>query len=394
MGLAAGNDDSGVRKTTIAVLAALLATLAFASVWSTARKPVVWTPDALFYEARLLEIRGVDHDKAMAQTFRGPLSAELRSRDPQKTGDPTWVAYNERFYQRRVALPLVGAALYPLTGQRSLLYLSLAGYVAAVLALFGFLLLRFRAWVAAGVAAAAAVLPPLVHHSSFPLTDSWGLALEIVAFGAALLTLKRGLRWLPLWIVTIAILGFTRDSSVVPVLAAGWLALRDRTRVPVLLFLSGLAAVLPASLLFTSPVREVMALAVNHSEPSADTSWGFIARHYPAAAIDLIRANVGFLRRGEWYTALFLGGGLVSLFAFARRRPSASIRLLAAGAILGLLYVLSVPVFSAFRLELVFVPMAAYGLALAAEYALARLAERPALADRFAVRVPARARRP
>jgi hypothetical protein len=206
--------------------------------------------------------------------------------------------------------------------------------------------------------------------------------------------LKRGLRWLPLWIVTIAILGFTRDSSVVPVLAAGWLALRDRTRVPVLLFLSGLAAVLPASLLFTSPVREVMALAVNHSEPSADTSWGFIARHYPAAAIDLIRANVGFLRRGEWYTALFLGGGLVSLFAFARRRPSASIRLLAAGAILGLLYVLSVPVFSAFRLELVFVPMAAYGLALAAEYALARLAERPALADRFAVRVPARARRP
>jgi hypothetical protein len=383
-----------VRKTTILALAGVLALLACASVWSTARKPVVWTPDALFYEARMLEIRGVDHDKAMAQTFRGPLSAELRARDPHKTGDPAWVAYNEQFYQRRVALPLVGAGLYPLTGDRSLLYLSLAGYVAAVLALFGFLLLRFRVWLAAGVAAAAALLPPLVNHSSYPLTDSWGLALEIVAFGAAFLTLKRGLRWLPLWILTLGILGFTRDSAFVPVLAAGWLALRERKRIPVALFLGGLAAVLPASLLFASPVREVMALAVNHSEPSSDTSWWFIARHYPGSLIDLLRANVGFLRRGEWYTALFFFGGVASLFAFWRRRPTVSIRLLVAGVILGLAYVLSVPVFSAFRLELVFVPMAAYGLALAAEYALARLAERPAFADRFAVRVPARVRRP
>ena len=36
-----------------------------------------------------------------------------------------------------MAVPLAGAALYPLAGKRSLLYLSLAGYVAAVLALFG-----------------------------------------------------------------------------------------------------------------------------------------------------------------------------------------------------------------------------------------------------------------
>ena len=50
--------------------------------------------------------------------------------DPQKTGNPAWVRYNEPFYERRVAVPLAGAALYPLAGDRSLLYLSLAGYVA------------------------------------------------------------------------------------------------------------------------------------------------------------------------------------------------------------------------------------------------------------------------
>ena len=47
-----------------------------------------------------------------------------------------------------------------------------------------------------------------------------------------------------------------------------------------------------------------------------------------------------------------------------------------AGAIAGAAYVLVVPIFSAFRLELVLVPMAAFGLALGAERTpCARLAE-------------------
>ena len=44
---------------------------------------------------------------------------------------------------------------------------------------------------------------------------------------------------------------------------------------------------------------ELLALLVSESEPSADTSWGFILGHYPEAVIDLVRANVGFLRRGR-----------------------------------------------------------------------------------------------
>jgi hypothetical protein len=369
------DDHVRVRRGLIVAVAAVLVGLAGATIWSAFRDPVVWTPDALYYQANLLELRGVDHDTAIDRTFDGPLSAELRARDPHHTGNPTWVAYNEPFYERRVALPLAGAALYPIAGDRSLLDVSLAGYVAAILALFGFLLLRFRLGTAAIVSAAAVFLAPLSTHSSFPQTDSWGVALLITAFAAAFLTLDRGLRWLPLWIAAIAILGFTRDSTWVPVLAAGWLALRSRTGVPVWLFVAGLAAALPAPLLFTTPVRELLALAVNNSEPAADPSWWFIAGHYPGAVVDLVRANVGFLRRGEWYTALFLVGGVMTLFALAwRRRPNPqSTVLMVAGAVFSVLYVLAGPVFSAFRLELVAVPMAAYGLAFALEVVAARV---------------------
>jgi hypothetical protein len=382
------------RKTLIASLTAALAVLALLSVWPSFHDPTTWTPDSLYYQERLLEIRGVDDHVARERTFEGPLSAELRARDPHHTGSAAWVEYNEPFYERRVALPLAGAALYPLTGDRSLLYLSLAGYMATILALFGLLLLRFRLAIASVVTLGTIFLPPLVNHSSYPLTDSWGLALEIVALGAAILALDRGLRWLPLWIAAIAILGFTRDSTWIPVLAIGWCALRYRSRVPVTLFATGLAAALPALILFKTPVRDLLALLVNDSEPSSDTSWSFIATHYPGALLELVRANVGFLRRGEWYTALYFIGGFVSLLLVAwRRRPIApSTTFMTAGAVLALLYVLAAPVFSAFRLELTMVPMAAYGLAFAADLVASRVSDRSGALERPALRFPARVR--
>jgi hypothetical protein len=385
-----------VRAAPVGFLAAAFAALACASVWPAAQDPVVWTPDALYYQARLLEIRGADHGTAFERTFEGPLSAELRARDPHHTGNTAWVKYNEPFYERRVAFPLAGAALYEVSGNRSLLYLSLAGYVATILALFALLLLRFRVAIASVVTLATIVLPPLTNHSSYPLTDSWGLALEIVALGAAILALERGLRWLPLWIAAIGVLAFTRDSTWIPILAAGFCALRYRSQAPVTLFASGVAAALPALLLYKTPVRDLLALLVNESEPSSDTSWSFILRHYPGALVDLVRANVGFLRRGEWYTGLYLVGGVLSLLLLVWRRPAVrtpGTTLLAAAAVFGLAYVVAAPVFSAFRLELVFVPMAAYGLALAAELLAIRIAERDGVLERFRLGVPARARR-
>jgi hypothetical protein len=127
------------------------------------------------------------------------------------------------------------------------------------------------------------------------------------------------------------------------------------------------------------PVRNLLALLVNDSDIPSDPSWGFILRNYPGAVLDLIHANGGFVRDGEWYAALYLGGGLVLLAALAGRgdyQRSTATKLMIAGAVLALSYVLAAPVFSAFRIELVLVPMAAYGIAVAAHLGLERLAAR------------------
>lgn len=383
------------RAALVALLAAALAGLAVLAVWPKFNEPVHWTLDGLFYQARTLELQGVDHDVAFARVFNGPISADLREEDPAHTGNTRWVEYNEPFYERRVSVPYAASVVYPIAEERSLLDVSLAGFVASIVALFGLLLMRFRIAIAAALAIATILLPPLALHSSYPITDSWGLALEITALLAALLALDRGLRWLPLWIGAIALLGFTRDSTWIPVLAVGWCALKYRSRVPVTLFATGLAAAIPALLLFTTPVRDLLAMLVNSSEPSADTSWSFIVSHYPRALFELVRANVGFLRRGEWYTAFYLVGGVVALLllVWRGRARGYGATLMSGAAALGIVYVLAAPVFSAFRLELVFVPMAAYGLALTAELVASRVGERYAAVDRFLVAEPARAPR-
>jgi hypothetical protein len=374
-----------MRRAGLTLLVALaLAAAALLAVAGTFGDPVRWTPDGLFYQARSLEIRGVDRDAALERTFQGPLGAELRSRDPLRSGNPDWVRYNAQFYERRVAVPLAAAALDPVAGDRAILDLSIAGYVAAVLAIFGLLLLRFRLPIAAAVTLATVFLPALTHHSSFPLTDSWGLALETAALASAVLVLERGPRWLVPWVASILVLSLTRDSTWIPIAAAAWLTLTLRSRVAWSLLGSGLAAALPVALLFSMPMKELLAMMLNDFRPVPDASWGFVAEHYPGALGELVRADGGFVRDGAWYSFTYLAVGLVLLFLLGRgTRADAPLTLMKAGAVAGLLSVLVIPIFSAFRLELVCVPMAAFGLGLAAE----RLTERAA-AVRW-VRMPA-----
>lgn len=371
------------RAVLYAACALALAALSVGVVWSEAREPVRWTPDGLFYQARVLEFRGTDHDSAISDVFQGPLGQRARTIDPDNVGDPAWVAYNEQFYERRLGLPLAGAALDPLAGERSLLYISLAGYVAAVLAVFLLLLLRFRLAIALPVGVATALLPALTSHSAYPLTDSWGLALETAALGAAVLTLDRSLRWLPAFAAAVLVLSFTRDSTWIPVLATVWCAFRFRTRSAVGLAATGVVASLPALLLFSVPLRELVAFNVFGHDPAPHASWSSIAANYPDALIEHVRSNLGFIRDGAWYTGAYLAGGVLSLFVLTWRSREALTTVLKAAAVVALLYVVSIPAFSAFRVELVAVPMAAYGLAFAAERLL----------ERRAVLQPARARR-
>jgi hypothetical protein len=360
---------------TLLVAAALVAA-ALIAVGGSLSGPPQWSPDGLFYQARALEFQGVDRSAALQQTFQGPMGAELRRIDPTRSGSPSWVEFNAQFYERRITVPLAASVLEPVAGERTILDLSLAGYVVAILAIFGLLLLRFRLAIAGAVALGTAFLPALVHHSSYPLTDSWGLALEAGALACGLLVLQRGSRWLIPWTLLILLLSLTRDSTWIPIFAAAWLTVTLRSKVAVSLLGTALAVTIPVTLLFPTPMRELLAQMLNDTMPAPDPSWGFIASHYPGAVVDLIRANGGFVRDGAFVSAAYFGAGLIALFALARgRAASASTSFLKAAAVAAVGFVFVVPIYSAFRLELAVIPMAAFGLALAAE----RVAERLAL---------------
>src|ERR1700754_306712 len=124
-----------MRRTHLTLLVAFaLAAIALLSMAGTLGDPIRWTPDSLFYQARVLELQGTDREQALTQTFQGPQGAALRAIDPERSGDPAWVSYNAQFYECRVAVPAAAAVLEPAAGDRALLDLSVAGYVAAILA--------------------------------------------------------------------------------------------------------------------------------------------------------------------------------------------------------------------------------------------------------------------
>jgi hypothetical protein len=367
-------DDRRTMRKAVPILAVslLLAVLALVAVGGSLSGPAHWSPDGLFYQARSLELRGTDHEASLRQTFQGPLGADLRRIDPTRSGDPDWVRFNAPFYERRVTVPAVAAALHGPAGDRAILDVSLAGYVAAVLALFWLLLLRFRLPIAAGVTLVTIFLPALTHHAELPLTDTWGLALETAAIAAGVLALERGRRWLVPWFLAVLVLSFTRDSTWIPLIAAGYVAIRLRSRISWAMLGTAVAAAVPVLLLYPMPMRELLAQMLNDARPAADPSWSFIVQNYPGAVVDLLRADAGFVRDGAWFSAAYLAGGLVLLFALTRGDSTPAATFLRAGAVAGALYVVAVPIFSAFRLDLVLVPMAAFGLGLAAE----RVAER------------------
>ena len=339
-----------------------------AAVAGSLTGPARWSPDGLFYQARVYEMRdGSERPDALRRAFGGPLGAHLRAVDPERSGSPMWVAYNARFYERRIVVPFLASLATPLAGDRALLDVSIAGFAAAVLAIFWLLLaIGLRLPVAAGIAALTAFVPALTDHAALPLTDTWGLALEAAAFALAVTVLRRrDARWLAPWAAVLVLLAFTRDSALIPVLAACAVAVAQRTRIAAALAGSGLAAAVVPLLAVPVPMRELLAQMTNGAMPAPDDSWADVAGRYPGALADMLQADGGFVRDGAWPTALYLlvGMGLL-LTLWAGGRRDASTTLLAAGALAGVLYVLAVPVFSAFRLELTLFPMAAAGLAL------------------------------
>lgn len=115
-------DDPTMNRVAVRLLVALvLVAVALVAMHGHLSGPPHWTPDGLFYQARALELGGVDRDSALERTFGGGLGADLRRIDPKRSGDPDWAAYHMRFYERRVSVPYVAKEIAPLAGERALL---------------------------------------------------------------------------------------------------------------------------------------------------------------------------------------------------------------------------------------------------------------------------------
>ena len=354
------------RQWDLAAAAALVA-LAVALTWGAWRNgPSQWKPDALFYQAQLVELRGASRSEALDRVFRGPLAAPRRESEAdeppaaRKIDNPTWVEYSSQFYRRRWVAPALGAAVTPLFGDRSLLLVALSGYALAGAALYLLLRLRFTAPVSIAGAAICLLLPAFRSWSSQPLSDSVAVLLETLALACAVVVLDRGLRWLPLWVAAVAALGLTKDTAAIVCLAAVWVAIVERSRRGLALAATGLVAVVPP-LLFGAPVRVAMAYTFNDFRPPPDPSWDFVAHHYLSNLHSLVRNDVEYALDHPG-TALVAVAALVALFAPWDSRD-AFVRLARAAALacFGLIGVL--PNYTGFRLELVFVPLVAVGLA-------------------------------
>jgi hypothetical protein len=331
---------------------------------------ILWELDGLFYQSHVVQVRGEDREDAIRSVFSGPLSDRARaieadSEDQLRVRDPQWPLYTERFYERRWLMPVLAAGVYPVLGEHSLESLSLLAYVAIAPLLFLLLRRRFAPLTAFAVSAAVLLLPPLRDWAVFPLTDTAGIALLVAGLLAALAVYQRGPRWLPLWVLCVVALSLTRDTAFILVMAAGALALVRRDRLSLWLSLSGLAAAIPAPLIWSVSVREQLAYVFSdHTEPR-DTSWGFVAGEYLPHLGDVVDRYVDYAT-GHPHVVLFFLTGIVCAFALAPRRDP--FFTLLQGSFAGYLLLLVVgPTFSIFRYELVLVPLAAAGVALGAE---------------------------
>jgi len=370
-----------MRTTVICFLAVIAVALASSlTVW---RHPVDWSdPDSVFYQAQAVEIRGASQQAALKHTFEGPIGRAARAWDHSHryAANRAWVRYSARFYRRRWVVPALAAGLTGAAGSRSLQIVSVIGYL--LIGGLVYLLLRRRfSHLTSGVVAIACVwLPPVRQYSFAPMTDSWGIALLLAALIAALTVLERGERWLPCWLAVLGVLSVTREDSIVAVGAACLVALLVRTRRAVWLAVSGIAVSIPAWAMLGAPLRETLAYTLNDFEPPGDPSWHFVGQLYVERLKSTIRSDLLYPHVSGWstpYTIVWYLGfaiGLAGILLLLFRRDDDDFFRLIRGSLLGAAAYIALSVnYSGLRLELVFLPAVAVGLALLVDSGLGLL---------------------
>jgi len=217
---------------------------------------VIWSPDALFYQTRVEQIRGASEQEALDKVWNGPLAAGFRADDSQwaradqALADPRWIRESYDLYARRWTVPALAAAVYPIFGIDSLMAMNIFGTLVFAVALYLLLRLRFDP-LASFIGVAAVLAWPDLRWAFLPLSDAWGLAMLTITFLIGVKTLDgRSWSWLAAWVAAILILSVSRELTPIPVLGAAAVAIVYRWRQPAILALTGILATLPAQLLF------------------------------------------------------------------------------------------------------------------------------------------------
>jgi hypothetical protein len=224
------------------------------------------------------------------------------------------------------------------------------------------------------------LLPPLIVTSPGPGTDTWGLALLVTGLLCAVRARESRPPWLLAWMAAVLALSFTRDATIILVVAIGWLALRDRSRQMATIVGTGILASLPAPLLFSAPVRDNLAYVFNDYRIPTDTSWSGILHDYPGALASVVRHDLTYPIDAPLPPVTFLFGVMVVagvVLLFLRSHDDPFLRLMRGAFAGGALIVLISVNYTDMRLELVFVPAVATGLALLGERTQAWLARDP-----------------
>jgi hypothetical protein len=346
--------------------------------------------DGLFYEVEKLRIEGHGEAEATRLVFDGAIARQTAAIEDEPSHprvlDPAWVEYSKRFYERRLLVPAVAAAVDPIVGNvpgRGLRVASLLGYLFVAPVLFLLLRRRFSPWLSAGLAVACALAPPVYKWSLGMRVDSWGLQLEALALLSAVLVKDLGRRWLALWVLAVAALSITRDAETVLLPAVAWLLFvergdREATHTNLALLGSGVAASVPAFLIGGAAVRDNLAYVIGGYNIPADSSWSYVASGYLDQLWRTISTDATYPVDFAAPVAVVLYAGLAlaiaALVAVIARpaRGDAYFSLMKAAIPGSILLLLLANNPQAYRLELVLVPMAAVGLAVLAVALAAR----------------------
>jgi hypothetical protein len=341
-----------------------------------------YNSDALFYEAQVEELEGASHARSLDEWFHGPEAREAARREDRpehlvRVLDPNWPDYADQFYRRRWVVQEIGAAADTVVSEHDrLLVASWLGYLLIGPLIFLLLRVRFSALASFVVAAACLLLPPVVEHSTLRGVDSWGLALTIASLLFLALAATRGLRWLPAFVVAMALLSITRDNTLVPLAAAFWLAWVARRDLAVrarhiALAGAGLLAAVPALILGGAPLREQLAWVLNNFEVPADSSWGWVLPRLPEALAKNAYYDLRYVTEHA-FTPLVVPLLVLMLAAlgaaawwliFRTPREDPYFRMMRASLVGGLVLVALAASYQALRIEIVMVPALAVGAA-------------------------------